>query len=185
MVRRPGDFFVAGSLETPMPRVEVEGVGVLSFPVPKAQAQQLIQQASRAPYGRGEETILDESVRKVWQLPASRVRLGGKTWEKTLSRMLGAVMNGLGCAEANVSAELYKLLVYDPGAFFKAHRDTEKAGGMFGTLVVVLPSAHRGGELVVRHSGREIVVDLSTEEFSELKFVAFYADCEHEVRPVT
>ena len=184
-VRRPGDFFVQGALETPMPRVEVEGVGVISFPVPEAQIQQLIRQATRAPYGRGEETLHDESVRKTWQLPATQVRIGGKTWEKTFSQMLAAVVDGLGCAEAKVSAELYKLLVYEPGGFFKAHRDTEKAGGMFGTLVVVLPSAHRGGELVIRHAGREVVAELSTEEFSELKFAAFYADCEHEVRCVT
>lgn len=184
-VRRPGDFFVLGSLETPMPRVEVGGVGVISFPVPEPQIQQIIQQATRAPYGRGEETIHDESVRKTWQLPASMVQVGGKTWEKTFSQLLATVVDGLGCAEAKVSAELYKLLVYDPGGFFAAHRDTEKAGGMFGTLVVTLPSAHRGGELLIRHAGREVVADLSSEEFSELKFAAFYADCEHEVRPVT
>ena len=70
-VCRPGDFFVEGSLETPMPRVEVEGVGLLSFPLAQAQVEQLILQAARAPYGRGEETILDESVRK-----AARVRSG-------------------------------------------------------------------------------------------------------------
>jgi 2OG-Fe(II) oxygenase superfamily len=184
-VRRPGDFFVQGLLETPMPRVEIEGVGVVSFPVPEAQIQEIIQQATRAPYGRGEATIHDESVRKTWQLPASVVRIGGKTWQKTFSQILNAVTEGLGCAEAEVSAELYKLLVYDPGGFFAAHRDTEKAGGMFGTLVVALPSLHRGGELVVRHAGREFVADLSSDEFSELKFAAFYADCEHEVRPVT
>jgi hypothetical protein len=79
--RRPGDFFVHGSLETPVPRVEVDGVGVMSFPVPEAQIQQLTQQATRAPYGRGAETIHDESVRKTWQLPASQVRIGGKVWE--------------------------------------------------------------------------------------------------------
>jgi hypothetical protein len=183
-VRRPGDFFVEGSMETPMPRVEVEGVGLLSFPVPQTQIAQLIRQADRAPYGRGEETIVDESVRKVWQLPANQVRVGGKSWEKTFSQLLDTVVEGLGCADATVSAELYKLLVYDPGGFFKAHRDTEKAGGMFATLIVVLPSVHRGGELVIRHAGREVVVDLSTDEISDLKFAAFYADCEHEVRPV-
>lgn len=183
-VRRPGDFFAQGSLETPMPRVEIEGVGLVSFPVPEAQIWQIIQQATRAPYGRGEDTLHDESVRKTWQLPASQVRIGGKTWEKTFSQLLATVVDGLGCAEAKVSAELYKLLVYDPGGFFAAHRDTEKEGGMFGTLVVALPSAHRGGELVIRHAGREVVADLSSEEFSELKFAAFYADCEHEVRPV-
>jgi predicted 2-oxoglutarate/Fe(II)-dependent dioxygenase YbiX len=184
-VRRPGDFFIQGSLETPMPRVEIEGVGPISFPVPEAQVQELLKHATRAPYGRGEKTIVDESVRKVWQLPADQVRIGGRTWEKTFSQMLAAVADGLGCAEAKVSAELYKLLVYDPGGFFETHRDTEKAGGMFGTLVVVLPSAHRGGELVIRHAGREVAVDLSSEEVSELRFVAFYADCEHAVRPVT
>jgi len=31
-VERPGDFFVRGTLETPMPRVEIDGVGVIAFP---------------------------------------------------------------------------------------------------------------------------------------------------------
>ncbi|MEO8429293.1 MAG: 2OG-Fe(II) oxygenase, partial [Verrucomicrobiota bacterium] len=184
-VRRPGDFFAHGSVEVPLPRVEVDDAGVLSFPVPEAQIQQLIQRAVRAPYGRGENTILDESVRKVWQLPPDKVRIGGKSWENSFQQILATVTNGLGCAEASVSADLYKLLVYDTGGFFKAHRDTEKADGMFGTLVVVLPSAHRGGELVIRHAGREVVVAMARTEFSEISFAAFYADCEHELRPIT
>lgn len=36
-VNRPGDFFVSGMREVPMPKVTVDGVGVLSFPVPPAQ----------------------------------------------------------------------------------------------------------------------------------------------------
>ena len=56
---------------------------------------------------------------------------------------------------------------------------------MFGTLVVVLPAAHRGGELVIRHAGRETTMDMSSAEVSEVSFAAFYADCEHEVRPIT
>ena len=184
-VRRPGDFFVSGSLEAPMPRVEVEGAGLLSFPVPAPQVQELIRQADRAPYGRGAETIVDTSVRKVWQLPPSKVRIGGKSWEDSFRQILSTVKDGLGCVDAVVSAELYKMLVYDAGGFFKAHRDTEKAEGMFGTLVVVLPSPHRGGELVIRHAGRAATVDLASPETSELRFAAFYADCEHEVKPVT
>lgn len=184
-VERAGDFFVSGGMEIPMPKIEVKGVGVLPFPVPESQIQQLIRQATRAPYGRGEETILDESVRKVWQLAADKVSLGGKSWAASFENILKQVITGLACEGMTVSAELYKLLVYDQGGFFQAHRDTEKAGGMFGTLVVVLPSAHRGGELVLRHAGREVAVDLSGGEISEVKFAAFYADCEHEVRPIT
>ncbi len=184
-VQRPGDFFVQGAIELPMPRVEVEGAGVLSFPIPDSQIRQLVEQATRAPYGRGEATILDETVRKVWQLPANKVRIAGKSWDKSFEEILRRVTDGLGCGEVAISAELYKLLVYDTGGFFKAHRDTEKAPGMFGTLVIVFPSDHRGGELVIRHAGRTVAVDMSTAEVSELRFAAFYADCEHEVRPVT
>jgi len=95
------------------------------------------------------------------------------------------VVDGLSCQQATVSAELYKLLVYDTGGFFASHRDTEKVEGMFSTLVIVLPSSHSGGELMVRHAGREVIIDLSTPEVSQLSYAAFYADCEHEVRPIS
>lgn len=184
-VERTGEFFVTGTTEVPMPKVDVEGVGVLSFPVPPAQIQSLIQQATRAPYGRGEETILDESVRKVWQLSPNTVRISGKSWPANFDALLNQVAVGLGCERTAIAAEFYKMLVYDVDGFFLAHRDTEKTNGMFGTLVVVLPSTHRGGDLILRHAGREVTIDLSGGEVSELKFAAFYADCEHEVKPIT
>ncbi len=56
-VRRAGDFYVNGISEIPMPALEVDGVGLLSFPVPENQAAALIQRAVQAPYGRGSETI--------------------------------------------------------------------------------------------------------------------------------
>src|SRR5205814_7640360 len=70
-------------------------------------------------------------------------------------------------------------------SFFLPHRDGEKLDRMVATLVLVLPSLHEGGELVVRHDGQEQVIDFSGEgsEFQN-HFAAFYADCEHEVRPL-
>ena len=183
-VKRHGDFFVSGALEMPMPKVDVDGVGTLSFPVPEAQFAAIVRQAERAPYGRGEQTIIDTSVRKVWQIAPGKVRIGGKSWAANFESMLSKVSAGLGCGGVTVSAELYKLLVYEQEGFFLPHRDTEKTGGMFGTLVVTLPSAHRGGELRIRHAGREVTVDTSAAEFSELCYAAFYADCEHEALPV-
>lgn len=183
-VKRAGDFFFNATLEIPMPKVELENVGVLSFPVPESQIKALVQCATRAPYGRGEKTILDESVRKVWQLSSDKVLISGKSWTANFEAILRQTLAGLGCESMPVSAELYKLLVYDTGGFFLAHRDTEKERGMFATLVIVLPSAHRGGELVIRQGGREAIIDMSRAEFSEVSFAAFYADCEHEVRPV-
>jgi len=184
-VRRPGDFFVHGTLETPMPRVEIDGVGVISFPMPYSQIRDVIKHAERAPYGRGGKTILDTSVRDTWQLAPANVRIGGKSWERSFQHILSTVTDGLGCTGMDVSAEFYKLLIYEQGGFFLPHRDTEKKDGMFGTLTIVLPSVHDGGELVVRHKGREVTVNLSNAETSELSFAAFYADCEHAIKPIT
>ena len=183
-VRRPGDFCVHGALALPMPMVEVTGIGLLSFPLPQQQIAALIDAAERAPYGRGEQTVLDTSVRRVWQIDAARLRIGGKHWALSLQRVLAETARGLGCEDAVIRAELYKLLVYDPGGFFLPHRDSEKVPGMFGTLLLQLPSSHAGGELRIRHGSREARIDLSATDCSELAFAAFYADCEHEVRPV-
>lgn len=183
-VKRHGDFFVSGAMEMPMPKVDVDGVGALSFPVPAAQIAALVRQAERAPYGKGEQTLVDTTVRKVWQIAPGKVRISGKSWAANFETLLSKVRRGLGCEGVAVSAQLYKLLVYDREGFFLPHRDAEKTDGMFGTPVVTLPSAHRGGELRIRHAGRAVTVDTSAAEFSELSYAAFYADCEHEALPV-
>jgi hypothetical protein len=149
-----------------------------------AQAAQLIGVAERAPYGRGGETLVDTAVRRTWQIGADRVRIAGKHWTAMLDSVVERAAAGLG-AGAGVIAELYKLLVCDEGSFFVTHRDTEKSAGMFATLIVALPSLHTGGELEVRHRGREARLDLRCTDFSELAWVAFYADCVHEVLTVT
>lgn len=183
-IERSGDFCIAGLRDTFMPTIDVDGVGRIAFPVLPDQAQQLVASAEAAPYGRGEETVIDQAVRKTWQLDPGKVRIGGRRWEETLAALVADVACGLGVDEP-VAADFYKLLVYDQGSFFVDHRDTEKVPGMFATMIVVLPSIHFGGALVVRHLDREIVLDPHPEEPSEIGFAAFYADCVHEVRPIT
>ena len=184
-VDRPGDFCAHGRLLAPMPRLDVKGAGALSFPVPEAQVQALIAVAERAPYGKGPATLVDPTVRDCRQIDAARIRLAGAGWRDTFGRVLTAAADGLGCPVDRLDAQLYKLLIYEPGGFFVSHRDTEKADGMIATLSISLPVAGAGGEIVVRHRGRERTIDMTAAEPSELAFVAFYADCEHEVRPVT
>ena len=184
-VDRPGDFCSHGRLLSPMPRLDVKGAGALSFPVPEAQVQALIAVAARAPYGKGPATVVDRTVRDCLQIDAARIRLAGAGWRDTFGRVLTAAADGLGCPVDRLDAQLYKLLIYEPGGFFASHRDTEKADGMIATLSIALPVAGAGGEIVVRHRGRERTIDMTATEPSELAFAVFYADCEHEVRPVT
>ena len=60
---------------------------------------------------------------------------------------------------------------------------------MFGSLVVVFPTAHEGGQFVLRHGEKEWTLDF-TDKFEtstepSVCFVAFFGDIEHEVLPVT
>jgi hypothetical protein len=182
-VGRPGDFCVGGIREIFMPTIDVGGVGRIAFPILPVQAERLVAIAEPAPYGRSEETVVDREVRRTWQVDSAQVRIGGRHWDQTLAGLVADIALGLGVSEP-VAADFYKLLVYDTGSFFVDHRDTEKAPGMFATMVLVLPSTHGGGELVIKHLGREVVLDPRPEEPSEIGFAAFYADCVHEVRPV-
>lgn len=179
-----GDYYAAGTSECAIPNLQVDGVGRISLPLLPIQAEQLIAVASRSPFGRGEETLIDTKVRKTWQIPAEQVRITGHAWRATLEAVIARAAAGLGVKEP-VTAELYKMLVYDTGSFFVEHRDTEKCIGMFATLVLVLPSECSGGELIVRHKGREVSLALTGAVPTDIAYAAFYADCVHEVRPVT
>lgn len=60
---------------------------------------------------------------------------------------------------------------------------------MLGSLVIVYPTAHQGGELVFHHKEREWTFDAnfltSLQPSPSLAYVAFYSDIEHEVLKVT
>ena len=60
---------------------------------------------------------------------------------------------------------------------------------MLGSLVVIYPTAHVGGELVLRHKDHEWKFDANSLTASQsspsLAYVAFYSDLEHEVLNVT
>src|SRR5262245_52000285 len=183
-IDRPGTFCMSGRLPPVLPGLEVAGVGPVALPLEKRQAAALKKRARQAPYGKGTKTLVDTNVRRVWEIDADQVTLENPEWPDVLKQAVDEVQSELGLENQKLEAHLYKLLLYEPGSFFLAHRDGEKLDRMVATLVVALPSAHEGGELVVRHEGREEIVDFGPNSQFQTQFAAFYADCEHEIRPV-
>ncbi len=133
-------------------------------------------------FGRREATLTDTSVRDTWELSPDQITLCGPDWTALMERALEHFRDELGLPPTSrLRAELHSMLVYGKGQFFLPHQDSEKDDAMVGTLVVSLPSAHTGGDLVVDHAGESVAYRASKEQ---LTFVAFYADCVHQVTPV-
>ncbi|MFD4442208.1 2OG-Fe(II) oxygenase [Nocardia sp. NPDC058519] len=179
-VGQTGSFAVRDTVPGGNPALKVDGIGAVTLPVSAEQARALCEIAHPAHYGRGEQTLLDPSVRDTWQIPRELVTVDD---QRMLTPLLDSLRDRLGLApERTLSAELHSVLVYEKGQFFRPHQDSEKADGMIATLVVTLPSAFSGGEFVVEHQGQRVIDQGSP---TELGIVAFYADCTHEVLPVT
>ncbi|KAI1917252.1 hypothetical protein LOZ65_005143 [Ophidiomyces ophidiicola] len=107
-----------------------------------------------------------------------------KWQEKIFSGIMKTVIKELRVYTGRIRAERYKFLLYEPGAFFLPHQDSPKANGMFGTLVVCLPSKHDGGEVVVTHQGKSRILESAATSGSSTSFAAWYIDVTHEIKPV-
>ncbi len=167
-------------------KIQVKEVGELCLPLKPRLVKSLIKQSKPAKYGLKEKTLLDKDVRDVWEIPKSRIKINQRQWKKSFDAALSQLKTSLGLSEqSKLKAELHNLVIYEPGQFFKPHQDSEKCDDMVATLVVLLPSYYRGGTLIVDHQGdKKRFTSRSTPE-DKLTFIAFYADCHHEVTPVT
>ena len=178
-------FQTSGEMPAIDPDIVVDGLGTLRFPLKPAAVKGLKALGKIAPYGKGVRTLVNCAVRDTIELDPGLFRLGGP-WRQAIDAVTRQVGRDLGLEDEQLEAHLYKLLLYEKGGRFLPHRDSEKLDGMVASLIVVLPNPFDGGELEVRHAGNTKLFNFSrVSGGGESRYAAFYADCEHEVKPVT
>ncbi|EFP85944.1 uncharacterized protein PGTG_11700 [Puccinia graminis f. sp. tritici CRL 75-36-700-3] len=181
IIKTPGTFAAWGSLPTTPPAgLHVNGVADIALPLSEESVRRLIEKAHQAPFGRRSETLIDVSVRNTWEIDGDQLRFLDPLWQGYLLDLNKRVATSLGI-DGPIRSELYKMLIYEQGAMFKPHTDTEKTPGMFGTMIICLPSPHTGGEVVVKHNGECKTLSTSAAKQS---FACWYSDVTHEVLPV-
>jgi hypothetical protein len=192
-VHGAGLFATSKSFERfPLPGIIVDQVREMSIPLTPDHASSLIQQSPHAPFGKGDQTVVDEEVRKTWEIDGKNVSFSNKLWHGWLKDVVSEVARELGVAgdPDNVRADLHKMLLYDKGAMFKPHkeyvnyticfhpalipRSTERAVGMLGTLVICLPSKHVGGRVCLKHGNQKIT--FNTDKWSDfnMSYIAWH-----------
>jgi len=191
----------------------------VTFPLSNADdINPLLEACKQASFGRGGEEVLDPSYRRALVLhadsfaiaPATAVDPYGlgilaKIRQNLLSDSPDAA-NKKRTKERKIVARPDKLNVYGVGDFFKGHVDTPRSNQMLGTLLIYLPVAHEGGQLVVHAPypsdgasedesgtsqssldagiGQQDSYTTAWGAEDVLSWVAFFSDCLHEVLPV-
>ena len=183
-----GNTSVSGEARELNANIELiaKNFGDIQLPLYETQAEQLIKVCKQAPYGQKFETLYDTTVRDTFQLEPSEFEIKNNDWDKNLAKLVKRVAKQLGC-KGQVTAQLYKMLLYKKGGHFKKHRDTEKEKGMFGTLIIQLPSIYTGGELVFYDGDDKKVVNFAeslAKDSNKIYYAAHYADVEHAISEV-
>ncbi|KAL4161627.1 hypothetical protein PRNP1_002179 [Phytophthora ramorum] len=186
-----GEYSFGGLADTlpAVPGLEVRDVGPISVPLCPEQADKLIAKCDKSPFGRKLDTLMDENVRKSWQLAPDQVDIKNPLWHSGMDTLSEVIADRLGYKGVPLQCKLYKLLVYGEGGHFVKHQDTEKEDGMVATLVVQLPSLHEGGDLVVYRGGKEVQRhDFGKKDGTAAylpQYAVHYADAEHGLEKVT
>lgn len=193
-IQTAGSFATSGTFkEFVHPGLLVDGIGMIRLPLSSGDAQSLIGASRQAPFGKGNQTLVDETVRKTWEIDGSKVTFSNNAWHSWLDGVVGTVATNLGVAVGpeGVRADLYKMLLYEKGALFKLHKEyvefpltsfwaradfstsTEKTPGMFGTLVICLPSEHVGGAVCVRHGQEKNTFSTADNSAFNVTYIAW------------
>lgn len=139
------------------PGLYINDIGSVGLPLSERDAKAVAGVCKQSPFGKGDETVIDENIRKTWELDTTEFACRNPDWQHYLDTLARQAVEDMGVQVA-AYPQRYKLLLYEKGAFFKIHRDTEKVPGMFGTLVVCLPSEHTGGDVNLTHNNKTHVI---------------------------
>jgi hypothetical protein len=127
-IKAAGSFATGNVLDYfPIPGIRVDGGEPIALPLSKDAAQNLASKSDKAPFGMNRKTVVDETVRKTLQISAERISFQNPQWDAFVDKLVKRVVHELGVPPApngtNVRAELYKNLLYEPGAMFKPHKE--------------------------------------------------------------
>ncbi|GJC82716.1 hypothetical protein ColLi_05554 [Colletotrichum liriopes] len=162
------------------PGLKIKGHAAFPLPVTPDHAELVKGACRQAPFGKGDDTLVDTSVRNTWELEHNQFELLNPEWSAFLMKVGAESAGGLGLM--NISLKPHKLLLYEKGSFFKRHKDTEKEPGMVGMMVVCLPSEHLGGDVHISFGSDTRSYSTAPTSRFDLTALAWYSDVSHEVK---
>jgi hypothetical protein len=130
----------------------------MAYPLPAAVAKNMIAFSTKAPFGRGSRLVMDETVRRTWQISPEKISfMEPDHWSGCLRAIVKQASLSMGFDAAATEARFFKLLFYSKGCHFGSHHDVEKEDGMFASLLVFLPTYFEASQFLFPLFVREIL----------------------------
>ncbi|KAK3314576.1 hypothetical protein B0H66DRAFT_593286 [Apodospora peruviana] len=139
------------------------------------------------------QSMAKKAANETWELQPGQFRCLNPEWEPFLyEHVLPRVAEGLGMVD-DICLRPVNLLLFGKGSFFKPHNDdssdesneTEAEQDILGTLVISLPSYHRGGAVHLSFKSETRTFATDTSFPWALQALAWFPDVSHEVAELT
>ena len=115
------------------PGLYIQSYGHVSLPVTGTEGPptKLLELFEKAPFGKGEETVYDATVRNTYQMAPEHFELRNPRCLPAVHELAQTkIAEVMGFPPERVEVKPYKILLYEKGCFFKKHRDTQKFLGI-------------------------------------------------------
>ena len=165
-----------------LPRIYIEGVGRLSWPISTYQIEQLKNVTVNASFEKRSELTVEEKLKKVLYIDSSKIEI-----DNCFDSAVKIVINQLGLEGYEIEARLNKLELHEEGGGgFDWHQDTDKSKGKIGSLLIHLPSYYEGGELFIKHEGTLVKSVYNQQEGEDgFFYTALHSACNYKLNTIT
>ncbi len=147
-------FVSWGSLPPVLPGLEVNDVGSVGSPISATDAQRLIGKATQAPYGRGEQTIVDTNIRRVWQIEPAEFRLENSEWDTQVAAIVNRVKEDFGIEQNQLDWFLTHVLADQRN--YDLHQVLIPGVKSIYQWLAKVPEAHAAATTLLEHCRSEL-----------------------------
>ncbi|EEY53494.1 uncharacterized protein PITG_07152 [Phytophthora infestans T30-4] len=180
-----GEYSFGGQAK-PLPAalgLAVDGVGSIPVPITEERAQKLMSVCEKASSGDNLDVKKDENVQ------SAQLSFDNMMWQDGIAALTATIADRLGYPDITLESKLYKLQISGEQGHFVKNLSTEREDDAIATLVIQLPSAVEGGDLVIRRGGEmrkrhDFGKSEGTAAFLP-HYAIHYPDAEHTVEMLT
>ena len=182
-----GTFTTSGNLPNAAnPGLYLTDLGTVGLPLSERDGRDITRICRERSSGKETQDNAQDN-QEAYEVVAEHIEFRNSNWAKTVQHAVGnaAVQLGIIGGQPSIRADLHNLVLCESGNIEKFCQDRMDEKGLAAKLIIVLPSAYEGGDTVVQFGGQTQTLSASSSKEFNYSYLAYYADAQCSVEPVT